>query len=73
MSGWMDLILTVSGPIVVEVDPRLTTAYVGLTEALDINVAAAILGVFDQVLASAPWAIGRPAGRRWRCPRSIAR
>jgi predicted ATP-grasp superfamily ATP-dependent carboligase len=34
---------------VVEVDPRLTTAYVGLTEALDTNVAAAILGVFDQV------------------------
>jgi len=25
---------------------------------LDINVAAAILGVFDQVLAPAPWAIG---------------
>ena len=54
----VDLILTPSGPIVVEVNPRLTTAYVGLTEALDINVGAAILGVFDQVLAPAPWAIG---------------
>jgi predicted ATP-grasp superfamily ATP-dependent carboligase len=50
----VDLILT---PIVVEVDPRLTTAYVALTEALDINVATAILGVFDQALARAPWAI----------------
>ncbi len=46
-------------PIVVEVDPRLTTAYVALTEALDINVAAAILGVFDQVLAPGPWAMGK--------------
>ncbi len=45
----MDLILTPSGPIVVEVNPRLT---------LDTNIAAAILGVFDQVLAPAPWAIG---------------
>jgi tyramine---L-glutamate ligase len=43
----VDLILTPSGPIVVEVNPRLTTAYVGLTEALGINVAAAILGLFD--------------------------
>jgi len=43
---------------VVEVDPRLTHRLVGPTEALDMNVAAAILGVFDQVLAPAPWAIG---------------
>jgi len=55
---------------VVEVDPRLTTAYVGLTEALDINVAAAILGVFDQVLAPAPWAIGK-ARRWWRYPHRL--
>ncbi len=54
----VDLILTPSGPIVVEVNPRLTTAYVGLTEALDINVAAAILGVFDRHLDRAPWPIG---------------
>lgn len=54
----VDLILTPSGPIVVDVNPRLTTAYVGLGEALDINVAAAILGVFDPVLAPMPWAIG---------------
>lgn len=46
------------GPIVVELDPRLTTAYVGLAEALDINAAAAILGVFDQGLAPAPCTIG---------------
>ncbi|MGQ0591770.1 MAG: ATP-grasp domain-containing protein [Gammaproteobacteria bacterium] len=54
----VDLILTPSGPIVVEVNPRLTTAYVGLAEALDINVAAALLGVFDRDLDPAPWAIG---------------
>ncbi|MCA1852170.1 MAG: ATP-grasp domain-containing protein, partial [Beggiatoa sp.] len=54
----VDLILTPSGPIVVEVNPRLTTAYVGLVEALEINIAAAILGVFDPVLAPMPGAIG---------------
>ncbi|MGH8563340.1 MAG: ATP-grasp domain-containing protein [Gammaproteobacteria bacterium] len=54
----VDLIQTPSGPIVVEVNPRLTTAYVGLAEALDINVAAAILGIFDDHLAPAPVPIG---------------
>ena len=57
MSGW----ISSSRPRVrswSRVNPRLTTAHVGLAEALDINVAAAILGVFDQVLAPAPWAIG---------------
>jgi len=56
MSGWISS--SRPGPIVVQDNPRLTTAYVALTEALDINVAAANLGVFDQVLAPAPWAIG---------------
>jgi len=58
----VDLIQTPLGPVIVEVDPRLTTAYVGLAEALDINVAAAVLGVFDQVLAPAPEPTG--TGRR---------
>jgi hypothetical protein len=39
---------------VIQVDPRFITAYVALTGALDINVAAAILGAFDQALAPAP-------------------
>jgi ATP-grasp domain-containing protein len=54
----VDLIFTPLGPIVVEVNSRLTTAYVGLTEAVDINVAAVILGVSDDDLAPALWAIG---------------
>jgi predicted ATP-grasp superfamily ATP-dependent carboligase len=50
----VDLILAPAGPMVVEVNPRLTTAYVGLSEALDMNVAAAVLEVFDQGLEAIP-------------------
>ncbi|MFS8036312.1 ATP-grasp domain-containing protein [Xanthobacter sp. AM11] len=35
----MDVILTAAGPVVVEVNPRLTTAYAGLAAALGINPA----------------------------------
>lgn len=36
----IDLILTAAGPVVVEVNPRLTTAYAGLRAALGVNPAA---------------------------------
>lgn len=39
----IDVIVTEQGPIVLEVNPRLTTSYVGLGEALDCNVAALVL------------------------------
>jgi predicted ATP-grasp superfamily ATP-dependent carboligase len=39
----VDLVLTSSGPVVVEVNPRLTTSYVGLRRVLGFNPASAIL------------------------------
>lgn len=42
----VDLVLSEDGPVVIEINPRLTTSYVGLTEALGENVAARILRGF---------------------------
>ncbi len=39
----VDLVLTEHGPVVLEVNPRLTTSYCGLGRALGINVAAMVL------------------------------
>jgi len=39
----VDMVLTCRGPIVMEINPRLTTSYVGLTKVVDFNVAQAIL------------------------------
>ena len=38
----MDLILTDDGPCLIEINPRLTTAYVGLRQVVDLNLAQAI-------------------------------
>ncbi len=46
----VDLVLTERGPVVVEVNPRLTTSYVGLRRAVNINIGKAIL---DAVLQKA--------------------
>ncbi|MCK5120689.1 MAG: ATP-grasp domain-containing protein, partial [Methylococcales bacterium] len=35
-------------PWVVEINPRLTTSYVGINQALDFNVAAAVLDMLDK-------------------------
>lgn len=35
--------MTDAGPVVIEVNPRLTTSYCALAEALDVNPAGAIL------------------------------
>ena len=43
----VDLIQTAQGPLVLEVNPRLTTSYVGLREALRCNPAALVLGLID--------------------------
>jgi len=43
----VDLILTHSGPIVVEVNPRLTTSYAGLSAALGVNVAALVVKLLE--------------------------
>ncbi len=39
----MDFIETASGPIVIEVNPRLTTSYAGLHRAIGINPAQLVL------------------------------
>ena len=39
----IDLVLTRSGPVFIEVNPRLTTSYVGLRRAFSVNLAEALL------------------------------
>lgn len=41
----VDLIETATGPVVIEVNPRLTTSYAGLARALGINPAALVLAL----------------------------
>ena len=53
----VDLVLTDHGPVVLEVNPRLTTSYCGMGRALGINVAAMVL---DLLVPGAP--------ARWRSP-----
>ncbi|NEV63638.1 ATP-grasp domain-containing protein [Thiorhodococcus minor] len=43
----VDLMLTPDGPLVLEVNPRLTSSYAGLTEALGLNPAELVLGLHD--------------------------
>jgi predicted ATP-grasp superfamily ATP-dependent carboligase len=53
----VDLVMTDRGPVVLEVNPRLTTSYCGLGRALGISVAAMVLDLLTP---------GAPA--RWRRP-----
>ena len=53
----VDLVLTKSEAVVIEVNPRLTTAYLGVRSALDENVAA-------MVLAACAGALPRPSHPR---------
>ncbi len=48
----IDVIETEHGPVVVEINPRLTTSYAGLSKALGINPAELILKRFDQDISS---------------------
>jgi predicted ATP-grasp superfamily ATP-dependent carboligase len=41
----VDLILTRHGPVVLEINPRLTTSYCGLRQAVGVNTAAMVLGL----------------------------
>ncbi len=45
----IDLVITQGGPVVLEVNPRLTTSYVGLKAALGINPAAMVLALAEGV------------------------
>ena len=66
----VDLVMNDRGPVVLEVNPRLTTSYCGLGRALGISVAAMVL---DLLAPGAPARWRRPAGREtvgwtWRRP-----
>lgn len=47
----IDLVLTSYGPVAVEINPRLTTSYAGLSEALGLNLAAMILSLLNQPIS----------------------
>ena len=47
----VDFISTENGPVVLEINPRLTTSYVGLRASLDVNPAALVLSLFDDAMA----------------------
>ncbi len=48
----VDLVLTETGPVIIEVNPRLTTAYAGLAEAMGRNPAALVLDLVRGVSPS---------------------
>jgi predicted ATP-grasp superfamily ATP-dependent carboligase len=53
----VDLVLTADGPVVLEINPRLTTSYAGIRRALQVNVAAMVLGLLegdDHAIPSGP-------------------
>ena len=50
----VDLITTPTGPVVLEINPRLTTSYCGLGEALGINVARLVLDLLGNDTLPAP-------------------
>jgi tyramine---L-glutamate ligase len=43
----VDVIMTPRGPVVLEVNPRLTTSYVGLRESINYNPAVLVLGLLN--------------------------
>lgn len=55
----VDLVLTASDAVVIEVNPRLTTAYLGVRAALDENIAALALAACAGDLPLAPRAMRR--------------
>lgn len=50
----VDLVLSDDGPVVIEVNPRLTTAYLGVRAALDENVAALAIDACHGILPQQP-------------------
>ncbi len=50
----VDLVEAKEGPVVIEINPRLTTSYVGLRRALGINPAELALQLLDRDIAAIP-------------------
>lgn len=48
----VDLVLAETGPVVIEINPRLTTSYVGLHRAIGANPAALILDLLSRPVAA---------------------
>lgn len=48
----VDLIATPAGPVILEINPRLTTSYVGLRASAGLNPAAMVLRLLDKSLPS---------------------
>jgi predicted ATP-grasp superfamily ATP-dependent carboligase len=65
----VDLVMTDAGPVVIEVNPRLTTAYLGVRAVLDVNVSALALAAWQGRLPDLPSPVRRvrfsAAGRTW--------
>ena len=57
----VDFVVTDDGPVILEVNPRLTTSFAGLSRSLGRNVAAMVL---DSARGAQPVPVGRLAGRR---------
>jgi predicted ATP-grasp superfamily ATP-dependent carboligase len=55
----VDLVLTEAGPVVIEVNPRLTMAYVGMRAVFEENIASLALAACDGRLPARPVARGR--------------
>ena len=51
----VDLMLAKEGPVVLEINPRLTTSYCGLRRALGINTAAMVLDLLRTGGAADGW------------------
>ncbi len=50
----VDLVMTGSGPVVLEVNPRLTTSYCGIRPALGLNVAELVLTLLEDSCPTRP-------------------
>jgi predicted ATP-grasp superfamily ATP-dependent carboligase len=46
----IDLVDTAEGPVVLEINPRLTTSYVGLRDSIGLNPAALVLDLLNRRL-----------------------
>lgn len=51
----IDFVDSAAGPVVVEINPRLTSAYCGLSRALDMNVAARVLTLAGVIAPMVAW------------------
>ena len=51
----VDLVLTRDGPVILEINPRLTTSYCGLGRALGINTAALVLSLLGRDTETEDW------------------